>query len=69
MLEALSPCGEFLRKLRSDGGRAELFVGWFTETHSGWTAGQPILGKMASLGIDLSFDIYVPDQEPADEEI
>jgi hypothetical protein len=54
---------EFLIHLRSTGGRLEYFVGWFSGPNSGEVFDHRLLGKIANLQIDLSFDIYTTSPE------
>lgn len=61
LLDQLAAHRDFLRQLRSNGGRVELFVGWFLEGQGGDVLGCALLGRMADLGIDLSLDVYPPD--------
>jgi hypothetical protein len=52
----------FLHGIRADGGRIELFIGWFFENQSGDVLSHECLAMAGDLKIDLSFDIYSPDQ-------
>jgi hypothetical protein len=52
----------FLHKIRAEGGSAELFVGWFFENQSGGVLAHQSLALAGDLQIDLSFDIYPPEQ-------
>lgn len=52
----------FFHTLRSEGGSAELFIGWFFERQSGGVLTYETLAKAGDLKIDLSFDIYPPTQ-------
>ena len=56
--DALLPRREFVRYLRETGGRAEYFIGWFIGTSAGLELPSALLEKIASLGIDLAFDVY-----------
>jgi hypothetical protein len=47
-----------LRRVRAEGGRAELFIGWFFERNSGDELPAALLSTLGQLGLDLSFDIY-----------
>jgi hypothetical protein len=47
-----------LRAIRSQGGRAELFVGWFVPNQAGTTLSSDLLHALGELGLDLSLDIY-----------
>jgi hypothetical protein len=62
-LDLLAPHAAFLRSFRSTGGTAELFVGWFTAQRSGGaTLPADRLAEMGALGVDLSLDVYAPDE-------
>ena len=60
---------DFLHTIRSEGGSAELFVGWFFERQSGEVLAYETLAKAADLKIDLSFDVYPPTQPQNEYEI
>jgi hypothetical protein len=61
-LGLLGPHAQFLQNFVMTGGRAELFVGWFTSSRSGGeTLPADLLGKMGALGVGLSLDVYAPD--------
>jgi len=47
---------------RKEGGRVELFIGWFFERQSGDVLSYKTLALAGDLGIDLSFDVYPPSQ-------
>jgi hypothetical protein len=61
-LKTLVPYRSFLHHLRAEGGRAELFIGWFFENQSGEDLTYQCLALAGDLKIDLSFDIYPPEQ-------
>lgn len=63
-LKKLVRCRSFLHQIRAEGGAAELFVGWFFENQSGEMLTHPCLALAGDLQIDLSFDVYPPDQTP-----
>ncbi len=52
----------FFQGLHADGGGVEFFVGWFFEGHSGDVVDAAIMRRLSDCGIDLSLDIYPPDQ-------
>jgi hypothetical protein len=52
----------FLHHLREEGGGAELFIGWFFENQSGDVLTHQCLALAGDLQIDLSFDVYPPEQ-------
>lgn len=54
----LQPYTEFLAEIRRTGGRAELFVGWFSTENLGETLSYLSLEAIANLGLDLALDIY-----------
>ena len=49
---------EFFSKIRREGGRAELFVGWFLERDGGDVLPYKLLAGIAALELDLSLDVY-----------
>jgi hypothetical protein len=53
---------DFLHQIRSEGGSAELFVGWFFERQSGDVLSYDLLALAGDLQIDLSLDVYPPTQ-------
>jgi hypothetical protein len=59
VLDQLSPKKDFLLGLVTSGGRSELFIGWFFDDgNSGDVLDHKLLGRLAELKIDLSFDVY-----------
>jgi hypothetical protein len=52
----------FLHHIRAEGGAVELFVGWFFDNQSGDVLTHQCLALAGDLQIDLSFDIYPPEQ-------
>jgi hypothetical protein len=58
MNHRLMPMQDFLISLRDGGGRAEYFVGWFTDFNSGEVFDWTILEQCSRLKIDLSLDVY-----------
>jgi hypothetical protein len=59
LLDRLAPHQSYLADFVADGGKAELFVGWyFPEGNSGDLLGFELLGRLAALRLDLSWDIY-----------
>jgi hypothetical protein len=65
LLDRLVPHQDFFRSVRDANGTVEFFVGWFFEGNSGDIFKCGVLARMADLGIDLSLDIYPPDQPQA----
>jgi hypothetical protein len=57
-LDRLAPHRDFFHQMRSDGGTAEFFVGWFFDRNSGDIFNYDLLARAADLKIDLSFDVY-----------
>lgn len=49
------------REIRESGGNVEFFIGWFFNKNGGDILSAELLGRLACLGIDLSFDIYGPE--------
>jgi hypothetical protein len=45
-------------RIRSNGGRIELFVGWFSVGNTGGTLPFELLSKLGDLEVDLALDIY-----------
>jgi hypothetical protein len=62
-LERLTPHKDFLHQIRSEGGAAEFFIGWFLDGNSGDIFDYELLARAADLKIDLSFDVYADDTE------
>jgi len=60
LLDQLVPHRDFFDRIRSDGGKVELFVGWFFDGQSGGTFDCDLMARMADLNIDLSLDVYPP---------
>lgn len=52
----------FLHQIRKEDGAVELFVGWLFENQSGDVLTHQCLALAGDLQIDLSFDVYPPDQ-------
>jgi hypothetical protein len=66
LVTELSPHKPFFQRVRSDGGKVEFFVGWFFAGNSGDVFKADLLAALAGLGLDLSLDIYPPDQPQRD---
>lgn len=63
LLDSLSPYQPYLADFVADGGRAELFIGWyFPQGNSGDVLGFDLLARLAALRLDLSLDIYPTTQ-------
>jgi hypothetical protein len=61
-LKRLARYSSLLHQVRAEGGTVELFVGWFFENQSGAVMTHQCLALAGNLQIDLSFDIYPPEQ-------
>jgi len=61
LLDRLAAHKDFFHQIRSQGGKVELFVGWFFNGQSGGDFTHDLLARMADLNIDLALDIYPPD--------
>jgi hypothetical protein len=59
----------FLHHIRAEDGAVELFVGWFFENQSGDVLTHQCLALAGDLQIDLSFDIYSPEQPQHEYEV
>lgn len=57
-LDALSRHRAFLHKVRLEGGRSELFIGWFFNEQSGDELLWPMMALVGDLMVDLSLNIY-----------
>lgn len=58
VLHLLTPHRGYLRKLTSEGGRAELFVGVFVEETTGFTLGVKEMSALVDLSLELSVEFY-----------
>jgi hypothetical protein len=63
LLDQLAAHTSFFHQVRGEGGRVELFIGWFLDGHTGELFTPDLLGRLADLKIDLSLCLYPPDQE------
>jgi hypothetical protein len=61
-LRSLARFRSFLHHIRAEGGKVERFVGWFFENQSGDVLTHQCLALAGDLQIDLSFDVYPPEQ-------
>ena len=68
-LKKLARYRSFFHQIRIEGGTVELFVGWFFENQSGDVLTHPCLALAGDLQVDLSFDIYPPDQPQNEYEV
>jgi hypothetical protein len=55
---SIEPYDQYLKEIRSGGGRIEYFIGWFSGFNSGELLSHRLLSKLSALEIDLAFDIY-----------
>jgi hypothetical protein len=62
-LQYLSARKEFMKELTSTGGKLEFYVGWFVEHHAGEVLEAKLLRELGELGIDLTLEVYGPDQK------
>jgi len=58
ILPLLVPHRGYLRKITSEGGRAELFAGVFVEETTGFTLGVGEMSALADLSLELSVEFY-----------
>jgi len=67
ILDKLEKHREFLRRIRTECGRVEFFIGWYLKTQAGEEFDQPLLARLVDLQIDLGLDNYydpdIPDEE------
>jgi hypothetical protein len=68
-LKRLVRCRSFLHQIRTEGGATGLFIGWFFENQSGGVLTHECLALAGDLQIDLSFDVYPPDQPQHEYEV
>lgn len=68
ILLKLSDYKSFFHEIRSGGGKAELFAGWFFEGQSGGTLSYQTLYLAGDLKIDISLDVYPPSQPQSEYE-
>jgi hypothetical protein len=61
LLDQFAAHKDFFHQIRLQGGKVELFVGWFFDGQGGDVFSHDLLCRMANLSIDLSLDIYPPD--------
>lgn len=58
LFKALELHGSYLRATREQGGRAELFIGVFSNTTVGFTLGSSDMSVLQDLALDLSIEVY-----------
>lgn len=54
----LSRHAEFFHRVRSDKGRAEIFIGMYGGRNYGFELSPALLNAFAQIGLSLTFDIY-----------
>ena len=68
-LKNLARFRSFIHRIRAEAGAVELFIGWFFENQSGGMLAHQSLALAGDLQIDLSFDVYPPDQPQNEYEV
>lgn len=58
LLLRLDPHASYFQKLTQEGGKAELFVGFFPEEIGGFTLRTQDTANLARLSLDLSVEVY-----------
>jgi hypothetical protein len=66
LLDRLAPHRDFFHEIRGSSGTAEFFIGWFFLGNSGDVFDWHLMARLVDLKIDLSFDVYPPDQPQND---
>jgi Domain of unknown function (DUF4279) len=66
LLDRLEAHKRFFARVHAQGGRSELFIGWYFLGNSGDVLPCELMARLAQSKIDLSFDIYPPDQPQND---
>lgn len=61
IVQTLIPHKAVFEGIRSDGGRIELFIGWYSAGNSGDTFTSDMLSTLGDLKIDLALDVYGSD--------
>lgn len=61
LLDQIATHKDFFQQVRAEGGKVELFVGWYFDGNSGDILDFELMGRLAALKIDLSLDIYPPE--------
>jgi hypothetical protein len=58
-LDKVAPGSPLFATIAQTGGRVEFFIGWFFDDgNSGDVLDHNLLGRLAGMSIDLSFDVY-----------
>jgi len=63
ILILLVPFKEDIQEHVRSGGKAEFFAGLYVDSNAGETFNPELMKKLADFGIQLSIDIYPPDQK------
>lgn len=58
IVETLHSQEQLFQRVRYDGGRAEIFIGWFSVGNTEDTFDYKLLRELEQLQIDLAFDVY-----------
>jgi len=61
VLDRLVTHKDLFHRICSEGGKVELFVGWFLDDQGGDIFNRDLLARMADLKIDLALDVYPGD--------
>jgi hypothetical protein len=64
--KAMAPYKKFFSELTDSGGSVEFYVGWFIEHHTGDIFEASLLRDLGSLEIDLTIEVYGPDEKSFD---
>ena len=58
LAKQLTPSRDFFARIRSEGGRVELFIGMYGGRNFGFELSSSLLSAIADVGLSLSFDMY-----------
>ncbi len=58
LAKQLTPSRDFFARVRSEGGRVELFIGMYGGRNFGFELPPSLLSAIADVGLALSFDVY-----------
>ena len=58
LAKQLTPSRDFFARVRSEGGRVELFIGMYGGRNFGFELSPSLLSAIANVGLSLSFDVY-----------
>jgi hypothetical protein len=66
-LDTVAPARSLFATIAQTGGRVEFFIGWFfNDGNGGDVLDHSLLGKLAGMSIDLTFDVYGADDAIGD---